>query len=209
MRRIIAVMILIIMTVSFLLPFFNFESCAMEQKEIEESSDDKQEEVSDIELSIIHMNKEMDAISHLKETDKLEWYKKYRNIVCKYKYAIGVPNSIFDVYTENEIRLICKVVETECHGQDFSAKTNVASVIFNRIDNGKYGSNVEDVIKSPNQFAYWRETIQEDTLFAVMYSFEIQDTTNGCVSFHSNEKTEIFGGKKYVFTDSASHHFYR
>ena len=215
MKRIISVMILILMTVSFLLPIFNIESCAMEEKveevneEIHTEITDTTEEVSARELTIIYMNKEMDAIEHLKETDKMEWYKNYRKIVCKYRYVVGAPDCIFDVYTEEEVNLICRTVETECYGQDFESKANVASVIFNRVDSDEYASTVEEVITSPKQFAYYRKTISEDTLLAVMYSFEIKDTTNGCLSFHSNEKTEKFGGRSYVFTDSSGHHFYR
>ena len=207
MKRIFSVMILTVMTVSFLLPIFSIESCAMEQKEPVVENTTK--EVNVRELSIIYMNKEMDAISHLKETDKLEWYKSYRKIICKYRNVLDQPLSVFDFYTEDEVRLICRTVETECYGQNFESKVMIANIIFNRIESGKYGSSIEEVITSPNQFAYWRTKIPEDTLYAVMYSFEIQDLTNGAMAFHSNEKTETFGGMSYIFTDDALHHFYK
>lgn len=208
MKRIFSVMILTFMTVSFLLPIFGIKSCAMEQEEpiVENTT----KEVNARELSIIHMNKEMDAISHLKETDKLEWYKTYRKIICKYRNVLDPPLSVFDFYTEDEVRLICRVVETECYGQNFESKVMVANVVFNRIESGKYNSSVEEVITSPNQFAYWRTKIQEDTLYAVMYGFEMGDLSNGSLAFHSNEKTERFEGMKYVFTDfNSGHHFYK
>ena len=206
MKRIFSVMILTFMTVSFLLPIFGIKSCAMEQEEpiVEETK-----EISARELSLIYMNKELEYIEELKETDKMEWYKQYRAIMCRYKHVIDLPLSVFDVYSEEEVRLICKTVETECHGQSFESKCHVASVIINRIESGRYGTTVEEVVTKPNQFAYFRETIPEDTLYAVMYSFEIQDLTNGAMAFHSNEKTETFGGMKYIFTDDALHHFYK
>lgn len=205
MKRILALLVLILIGFGFLLPIFSFESCAMEQEVIEEV-----EEVSARELSLIHMNKEMDAISHLKETDKLEWYKLYRNIVCKYRNILDPPLTVFDFYTEDEINLICRTVETECYGQSFESKCMVASVIFNRIESEEYSSNVEEVITSPYQFSYWRTAITEDTLYAVMYAFEIIDMTDGSLAFHSNEKTERFAGRDYVFTDEMSeHHFYK
>ena len=208
MKRILTLLILIFVGFGFLLPIFGFESCAMEQEEtvIEEIH----EEVSARELSIIHMNKEMDSISHLRETDKLEWYKAYKNIVCKYRNVLDPPLSIFDFYTEDEIKLICRTVETECYQQNFESKVMVANVVFNRIESGKYGSSVEEVIKSPYQFAYWRTVIPEDTLYAVLFGYEMGDLTNGSLAFHSNKKTKRFVGMDYVFTDiSSGHHFYK
>ena len=207
MKRIFSVMILTVMTISFLLPIFSIKSCAMEEELVVENTT---KEVNTRELSIIHMNKEMDAINHLKETDKLEWYKAYRKIICKYRNVLDPPLSVFDFYTEDEVRLICRTVETECYCQSFESKVMIANVIFNRLEGNIYSSDVEDVITSPYQFAYFRDAIPEDTLYAVMYGFEIEDLTNGCLSFHSNEKTESFGGRVYVFTDENSgHHFYK
>ena len=209
MKKISLVVILLLVIIGFLLPIFYFKSCAMEQKvEMEMEMTEETNEEDARELSIILMNKELDAISHLKETDKLEWYKQYRNIVCKYENASVL--SIFNYYTEEEIRLICRAVETECYGQSFESKVMIANVVFNRLESGKYGSTVEDIITSPNQFAYWRTSIPEDTIYAVMYGFEMADLTDGSLAFHSNEKTQTFGGMKYVTTDRYSkHHFYK
>lgn len=206
MKRILALLILILIGFGFLLPIFSFESCAMEEQEPQEL----QEEVSARELSLIHMNKEMSEIEHLKETNRLEWYKSYRDIVCKYKNVAEIPPSIFDIFTEDEVRLICRTIETECHGQNFESKVMVANVIYNRLESSDYSSNVEEVITSPNQFAYWREEISEETLYAALYGFEMGDLTDGSLAFHSNKKTERFAGRDYVLTDRASgHHFYR
>ena len=214
MKRILALLILIFVGSGFLLPTFKVESCAIEKNDIQIAEcvqeDTSLKEVSVRELSIIHMNKEMESISHLKETEKLEWYKAYRKIICKYRNVLDPPLSVFDFYTEEEVRLICKTVETECYGQNFESKVMVANVIFNRIESGKYGSTVEDVIKKPNQFTYWRDSIPEDTIYATMFGFEMGDLTDGSLAFHSNEKTDRFAGLDYVFTDESSgHHFYK
>lgn len=212
MKKNIAVIIVIIVTVSFLLPIFSFESCAKEQKITKEMKKEQKEieSVDPIELAIIHINQELDSISHLKETNRLEWYKKYRDIVCKNRDVLDAPLSVFNYYTEEEVRLICRVVETECYGQNFESKVMIANVVFNRLESGKYGTTVEEVITNPNQFAYWRSSIPEDTIYAVMYGFEMGDLTNGSLAFHSNEKTQIFSGMEYVITDEYSkHHFYK
>lgn len=218
MKRFLALLILIFVGFSFLLPIFSIESCEMkelspvetEKESIEDIEEKIEEEINIKELSLIHMNEEMKSISHLKETNKMEWYKSYKKIACKYKHVVGVPVSIFDVYTENDVRLICQAVETECYGQNFESKVMVANVIFNRLESDIYSSDVVTVITSPNQFAYFRDVVPEDTLYAVLYAYEVEDLTDGSLSFHSNEKTEKFGGRSYVFTDhNSGHHFYK
>ena len=214
MKRILALLILIFVGSGLLLPIFAFKSCAMEQdvetEEYIQEELNKNDEVSPKDLSIIYVNKEMESIEYLKEKNLFEWYKAYREIICKYRNVLDAPLSVFDFYTEDEVRLICKTVETECYGQSFESKVMVANVIFNRIESSEFSSNVKEVITSPYQFAYWRESISEDTLYAVMYGFEMGDLTNGSLAFHSNEKTERFVGKKYTLTDKESgHHFYK
>ena len=152
MKKILSLLILTFIVLSFLLPFFSLKSC-VEKEMVETVKTIETQELSDEELMFIHINKEISDIKHLKEVNKLEWYKAYKEILCKYKYTVGTSNNIFDFYTEDEVRLICRVVETECYGQDFDSKCNVASVIFNRLDNGKFGSTLEEVITRKKQFA--------------------------------------------------------
>lgn len=119
------------------------------------------------------------------------------------------PLTIYDKYTDEEIILIQRAVETECYDQDFESKCNVASVIFNRINSGEYGGTIKEVITKPNQFAYGREIISEDTMLAVEYCFMIEDTTNGCVAFRSDKKLMVWRDWIYVFEDLAGHYFYK
>lgn len=141
----------------------------------------------------------------------LDWYIAYRNVVNKYAYIIDPPETVYDYFTDDEIYLIQRTVETECFDGDFDSKCHVANVIFNRIEDPekRFGKTVEEVITSEKQFAYGRKNISESTKIAVEYAFEIVDTTNGCIGFHSNKKTNTFNGWKYVFTDSIGHNFYK
>ena len=158
------------------------------------------------EVALQNMQSEMAEIEYI--TDKKEWYLAYKNIIFKYFKWLDPPETVFDYFTEDEVRLICKAVETECYQQEFDAKVNVASVIFNRYYSGEFGETIEDIITSENQFAYGRDVITADTILSVMYAFEIQDTTNGALFFHSNEKTDTFYERSYIFTDDATHNFY-
>ncbi len=136
-----------------------------------------------------------------------EYFIEYKKIIEKYS-DISTPVSIYNVFSEEEIYLMQRTIETECYQGDFNSKVNVASVIINRIESGKYGDTVEDIIKSPNQFTYHREEISSDTILALEYAYMIGDTTNGCVAFRSDELPHVWGEWTLQFVDDIGHGFY-
>lgn len=193
-------------------------------EQIKENNELKVEEVEEVEkivktteeIKLEEFNIKLNEIEYLKEENKEEWFKVYKNLIFEYAEWLGMPVTVFDAFTEDEIRLICRAVETETYDQDFNSKVNVACVIFNRIESGKFGDTVTEVITNPNQFAYGRKNITESTILAVMYAYEIEDTTNGCIAFRSGEKPEIWyinkAKTKYwtrQFIDGAGHGFYK
>jgi hypothetical protein len=141
--------------------------------------------------------------------DKETWYVEYKDILNRFESYIDVPETVYDVYSDNEIYLIQRAVETETFQCSFDSKVNVASVIFNRLNDGRFGDGVNEVITSPRQFAYGRKVISEDTVLAVEYAFEIEDTTDGCIAFRSDKKPDKWGSWIYSFSDNAIHHFYK
>ena len=142
--------------------------------------------------------------------DKEQWFIFYKQICKEYSDVLDPPLSIYDFYTDEEIYLIQRVVETECYDQSFESKTNVASVALNRIDvGGEFGYSVGEVITKENQFAYWRTELTESTILAVEYSFEIEDTTDGCVGFRSDDYPKVWHGWELSFIDEAKHGFYK
>ncbi len=165
----------------------------------------KNTEINEI---IKQMNQDMMGIETIE--DREEWFLAYKDIVFQYVKWFGVPQTVFDVYTEEEITLICRAVETECYDQDFMSKCNVASVIFNRVNQeGEFGNSVIEVITKKNQFAYGRECITKSTILSIMYAYEIGDTTDGCVAFRSDKCPIEWYNWEYMFTDDAGHHFYK
>lgn len=161
-----------------------------------------------LDVAYQNMQNEMKEIEYIE--DNKEWFMAYQNIVDRYSLWIDPPETIYDRFTEYEINIICRAVETECYGLDFDSKCNVASVIFNRIEQGgEFGNSVEEVVTKANQFAYDRENISESTLLSIMYAFEIEDTTNGCIAFRSDISPATWYGWEYMFTDDAGHHFYK
>lgn len=160
-----------------------------------------------IEVALQEVEKRMSEIESIE--DKMEWFIAYKEIINDYYGVLDPPETIYDYFTEDEIRLICRVVETETYDQDFMSKVNVANVVLNRYYSDEFGETITEIVTSPYQFAYGRKNITEDTIWAVMYAFEIEDTTDGALFFHSNAKTETFNGADYIFTDSCGHNFYK
>ena len=215
MKRFISMLILLFMIVSLVIPISNInnqhkndvsEPVLLSDITYEIVFEEVIEEPDPYEIAIQEMQEKMSEIESIE--DNKEWFLAYKDIVFEYAEWIDPPETIFDYYTEDEVRLICRVVETETYQCDFDSKVNIANVVLNRIESGEFGETVEEVIATESQFAYDREVITEDTILAVMFAFEFEDTTNGALYFHSNKQTDTFCGKSYIFSDDAVHHFY-
>ena len=148
-------------------------------------------------------------IEHIKDENTKEWFLAYKDLTYEYMKWVELPETVYDVFNEDEIRLIWRVVETETYDQDFDSKVNVANVVFNRLESGEFGETITEVITNPKQFRYGRQKITDDTIYAVMYAYEMPDTTYGALYFHSGEKRDTFNGADFIFDDDAGHNFYR
>lgn len=144
------------------------------------------------------------------QNDELrDWFLCYKALISKYSFAIDRPEVIYDYYSPEEITLMERCIETEGYQADFASKVNIACVILNRINSEDFQDSVYGVITAENQFAYGRTEISSDSKLALEFAFEIEDTTDGCIAFHSNRKGEFFNNWEYVFTDAVGHNFYR
>ena len=152
---------------------------------------------------------EQELIEPLKIYDAKEYYLLYKEIIDEYSEEFGKPLSIYDVYTEEDIKYIQKCVETECYDCPFENKVNVANVIINRVNSERFPNTPIGVVTSPKQFVYHRTNITEDTVLAVEYAFMFEDTTDGALFFHSGKYSDTFSGAKYIFEDSVGHKFYK
>ena len=140
--------------------------------------------------------------------DKKEWFLAYKEFTEKYPDFEHRP-TIYDKYTDDEIYIMQRVIETEVYGCDFEAKTHVASVILNRIEgDNNFPNDATIVCTSPNQFVYSRTQISEDTVLALEYAEEIGDTAQGALYFHSMTPTSSWNGRSFKFTDHVGHSFY-
>lgn len=191
---------------------YEHEEVSVKQKTI--LSDDDIFETLDIQVTT-----EEDMFEHVEDRytqimsdletceDKMEWYIGYKDFISSYP-NIDPPETIYDVFTDEEVTYMLRCIETEVHGGDFESKVNVANVILNRIESETFPNDPISVITATDQFAYHKKKIAEDTILALEYAYQIEDTTNGSLYFHSNSKTNTFNGATYVFTDDVGHHFY-
>ncbi len=149
---------------------------------------------------------------HEDSVDKMDWFvNRYLKWMEKYKDIIDLPETIEDYYTEEEINMICRCVETECFECNFDSKCNVASIILNRDNDDGFDGSIIDIITQddPVQFAYGRKVVSYDTYLAVRYAFEIDDTTDGCLFFENTSSDIHRLSYDYVFTDESGHKFFR
>lgn len=120
------------------------------------------EKKSAIDEAIEEMQEKMSEIDSNSENNR-EWFVSYKEITSEYGYILDPPETVYDYFTEDEILLIQRVVETECYDQDFDSKCNVASVVFNRYYSDDFGETIKEVVTKPNQFAYGRKKTLQKT----------------------------------------------
>ena len=148
-------------------------------------------------------------IAPLKETDKKTWFILYKSIQEQYSNYIDPSESVYDYFTDEQITMMQKCIETETYQCSFDAKVNVACVILNRVEHNEYPTDPIEIVTEKNQFVYGRNIISEDTILALEYAFMIEDTTNGCIAFRSDSSPETWHSWTKQFTDESDHTFYK
>lgn len=163
----------------------------------------------EIDNAIEEMNQKMAEIESIE--DKKEWFIAYKNIIDEYSYILDPPETIYDYFTEEELCLLFHVVQAEIGDEcySFEQKANVASVVFNRLYHEKFPDALSEILVydqfSPISNGRYKEVeVSEDTILACEYAFEIEDTTDGCLFFDSNNTLNY----QFVFDDGA-HNFYK
>lgn len=150
-------------------------------------------------------------------SDTMQWFTEYKQIIYKYGEYIDEPTTLYDNFTQEEITLLFQIVEAEVTGDDhFHSKVNVASVIFNRLNNERFSDNLTDILTQEYQFSsyhdgrYGRVVITNTTILACEYAFTFGDSTSGALYFDScNGKSWASKNRTYIFTDDVGHDFYR
>lgn len=156
-----------------------------------------------------YLNKALKKIECYKEFGNKEWFIEYKDVIYEYSNYFDKPETIYDVFTEEDLEYLFRMVETECYGGDFDSKSHVASVAFSRLSSDRFPDTLTKVITKPNQFTYFRKNISDETILACEYAFMIGTEADGCLFFKAGKKTEKFNGANWVMQDLIGHHFYK
>jgi hypothetical protein len=118
--------------------------------------------------------------------------------------------------TPEQRDLVIRTLIGEAAGEPVAGQSAVAHVIFNRLNSGKYGDTIEDVLFARNQFEPW-ETRREELLrepthsdayrrAAVVTDAVMQgqaDPTGGATHFFSEAMMNTRGGAPSWYTNTA------
>lgn len=153
------------------------------------------------------------SIEPLKKVNRSDYQIKYYQILNKYS-MFDHPETLEDCYTDDELMKLYGVVEAEVGDLGgFEERLNVASVIFNRINNKEFDDDLDEVL-TKQQFStvrngrYKKVTISRDTVLACHYAFDIE-RINDCLYFESGDSNIHKKYADYIFTDSSGHKFYK
>lgn len=122
--------------------------------------------------------------------------------------------TLYDVYSEDELDLLFRVVQAEATEGDVVQKSHVASVIFNRIKEGWWDGDLTKNLMAKRQFEvvtngrYKKMKVNAETILACEMAFE-QDTTQGALFFDCTEgKSWAAKNQEWIFNDGI-HDFYK
>ena len=181
--------------------------------EFKETTKQVIEEPNIIEIKTNELLRKQKEILNIK--DNKTYLLEYKKLIEEYSEWISdPPENIYHCFDEDELDLLFRVVEAEATAGEFDEKANVASVIFNRLDNKKFGNSLEEILV-PSQFSpladgrAYKVEITEDTILACEYAFMIDDTTDGAIFFEAKGSNVHAAYAEYMFTDQIGHSFYK
>ncbi len=221
MKKILAILTLSFMIVSFVAPFLGgneekIKTDVAAQEESTEQTDEEKEEIQEVtkeEKSELEITQEEydTKLANLNQTNlpKEEWFKQYKLLIEEHGDILGKPETIYDIFTQQELDLLFRVVQAEIGSEySFEQKCNVVSVIYNRLADERFGNTINEILVG-HQFstissgAIYKVTVDEKTILACEYVYQFGDTTSGALFFDSNGRLNY----KFLFNDGA-HNFY-
>lgn len=180
---------------------------AAEISEFDDTHEVSEAELADEAKQYMDLVNELDTV-----TDKYAWYMEFEELMSN---SNDPMESIYDYYSDEEIILLFRVVEAEVGGLGgFDERCNVASVIFNRLENDKFPNALSEIL-TKKQFLtisngrYKKVTVSDETIAACKFVFQFGDTANGALFFESGSNNVHDAYSTYMFKDAAGHKFYK
>mgnify|MGYP003291326787 CR=1 FL=1 len=208
MNKILYIVSLSVMIAFIFAPIYTYEEEEKVEVNIEEDIA-TEVEISEREQE---MYDEIVRVSYIE--DKKEWFVEYKKLYEKYPEYLAKQEEIYDVFNENELEKLFRIVEAEATHGTFQDKVNVAVTIFNRINHVGFGSTIDKII-TPDQFSplqdgrYYKVVVTKETVLACEYAYVFGiiehdalffDRTNGNSWAHRNlEEVKVNGDNAHRF----------
>lgn len=208
MNKILYIVSLSVMIAFIFAPIYTYE----EEKVEVNIEEDIATEVSEISEREQEMYDEIVRVSYIE--DKKEWFIEHKKLYEKYPEYLAKQEEIYDVFNENELEKLFRIVEAEATYGTFQDKVNVAVTIFNRINHGGFGSTIDEII-TPVEFSplqdgrYYKVVVTKETVLACEYAYIFGiiehdalyfDRTNGNSWAHRNlEEVKVNGDNAHRF----------
>ncbi len=218
-NKILFLLSLLFMIALIFIPFYpcNGEENVKETKNTQENTIEVTEENLDednISKEEQQMYDELLEISYIE--DEKEWFIRYMEMNEKYPEYLTMPETIYDRFDNEEIEKLFKIVEAEATGGTFVDKVNVATTIFNRLEDERFPKELDEII-TEDQFSplkdgrFWKVEVTEDTILACEYSFIFNTKIHDALYFDSTcGKSWAHRNMSEVDVDgNNSHRFYK
>lgn len=143
-------------------------------------------------------------------------------IVAKKAHASFTAGST----VSHEVDLLARTIWGEARGEDTAGMTAVANVIMNRLNSGKFGRTIEEVITQPYQFSAWNindpnralmlAVDESDPQFALALSIAraaaadaLPDVTNGADHYHTKDVSPYWSVGHQAIAQIGNHQFFK
>lgn len=221
-KRILSVLLLSGMVVSLVTPFLEVEAKnPIVQTKTHEvriignnliEVETKPEIIETISIEEIAEKRKTERLAEISNIeDQKEWFLAYKDIVDDYSSVLELPDTIYDIFTEEELDFMFKVVQAEVGDEEstFEQKVNVARVIFNRLEHENFPDTLNEVLTQKNQFAvvsskkYKKIEVSGEIILACEYAYQIEKSSD-LLFFDCNNTLNY----EFVMNDGI-HNFYK
>lgn len=172
----------------------------------------KPEIIETINIEEIAERRKTERLAEISDIDdKREWFLAYKEIVSDYDTILDLPDTIYDVFTKEELDFLFRVVQAEVGDEEstFEQKVNVARVIFNRLGHKKFPDTLNEVLTQENQFSvvsskkYQKVEVSGEIILACEYAYQIESGSD-LLFFDCNNALKF----EFVKNDGI-HNFYK
>lgn len=155
-------------------------------------------------IRLLGMNASRNKNTREKENSDKENKKDKKEVIESFSETSGKGKAKYNL-SQEEIRMLERIVEAEATGEDIIGRILVANVVFNRMADEEFPDTVEEVIfhkvGDEYQFSplsdkrYWKVEITDMTREAVQRAINGEDYSKGAIYFMSRKRTRKSSAK--------------